>query len=117
RTIAGHGGLRAGRLIIAAVVDEEHSSIGAEALVTAWTADAAVITEPTDLTITVGHKGFAWVEVQVQGTAAHGSRPGEGEDAILRLGRVLKHLEALDRDLQSRTPHRMLGTGSLHASF
>src|SRR5205809_1355391 len=87
--LAESGGFDAGRLIIAAVVDEEHSSIGADALVTAWRADAAVVTEPTDLDITVGHNGFAWVDVDVLGKAAHGSRPKDGEDAILRMGRVL----------------------------
>ena len=115
--VARRGSLRAGRLIVAAVVDEEHSSIGAEALVAKWRADAAVVTEPTDLAIAVGHKGFAWVEVTVDGRAAHGSRPAEGQDAILRLGRVLARLEALDRDLQSRQPHALMGTASLHASF
>jgi len=114
--IAESGGLDAGRLIIAAVVDEEHSSIGADALVKEFPADAAVVTEPTDLEITVGHKGFAWVEVEVLGRAAHGSRPKEGEDAILRMGRVLGRLEAVDRDLQARAPHPLVGTGSLHAS-
>jgi acetylornithine deacetylase len=117
RLIAESGGLDAGRLIIAAVVDEEHSSIGADALVADWQADAAVVTEPTGLEIAVGHKGFAWVEVDVRGTAAHGSRPADGEDAILRMGRVLRHLEALDRELQTRPPHALLGTGSLHASI
>ena len=117
RVIAEQGGLPSGRLILAAVVDEEHSSIGADAVVAEWSAGGAVVTEPTDLEIAVGHKGFAWVEVEVRGKAAHGSRPDEGEDAILRMGRVLKHLEALDRDLQRRMPHPRLGTGSLHASF
>ena len=117
RVIAEQGGLPSGRLILAAVVDEEHSSLGADAVVAEWSADGAVVTEPTDLEIAVGHKGFAWVEVEVHGKAAHGSRPEEGEDAILRMGRVLKHLEALDRDLQRRMPHPRLGTGSLHASF
>src|SRR3954464_1752920 len=102
--IAERGDLASGRLIVAAVVDEEHSSIGADALVKSWRADAAVVTEPTDLAIAVGHKGFAWIEVDVLGTAAHGSRPKEGEDAILRLGRVLTRLEALDRELQRRPP-------------
>ena len=110
-------GLASGRLIVAAVVDEEHSSIGADALVKKWRADAGVVTEPTDLAIAVGHKGFAWVEVIVAGRAAHGSRPKEGEDAILRLGRVLTRLEALDRTLQAQAPHPLVGTGSLHASF
>jgi acetylornithine deacetylase len=117
RSIAKDRGLAAGRLIVAAVVDEEHASLGAEALANGWSADAAVVPEPTDLAIAVGHKGFAWVEVDVQGLAAHGSRPNEGEDAILRMGRVLTHLEALDRALQARPPHPMLGTGSLHASM
>jgi acetylornithine deacetylase len=115
--IARRGGLPAGRLIVAAVVDEEHSSIGADALVKNWRADAGIVTEPTDLAIAVGHKGFAWVEVTVEGRAAHGSRPAEGQDAILRLGRVLTRLEALDRALQARTPHPLVGTGSLHASL
>jgi len=116
RVVAARG-LPAGRLIVAAVVDEEHSSIGADALVAEWTADAAVVTEPTDLAIAVGHKGFAWVEVEVLGRAAHGSRPAEGQDAILRLGRVLTRLEALDRSLQTRAPHPLVGAGSLHASL
>jgi acetylornithine deacetylase len=110
-------GFNRGRLVIAAVVDEEHSSIGAEAVVKNWRADAAIVTEPTDLAIAVGHKGFAWVEVDVEGRAAHGSRPAEGQDAILRLGRVLTRLEALDRRLQDRPPHPLVGTSSLHASF
>src|SRR5206468_8100215 len=71
----------------------------------------------TDLEIAVGHKGFAWVEIAVAGKAAHGSRPADGEDAILRLGRVLTRLEALDRTLQARPPHPLVGTGSLHASI
>jgi acetylornithine deacetylase len=33
------------------------------------------------------------------------------------MGRVLTHLEALDRELQSREPHPVLGTASLHASL
>jgi len=110
-------GLAAGRIVVAAVVDEEHSSIGADALVKTWRADAAVVTEPTDLGIAIGHKGFAWVEVAVEGKAAHGSRPAEGQDAILRLGRVLARLESLDRELQGRAPHPLVGTGSLHASL
>jgi acetylornithine deacetylase len=116
RVVADRG-LASGRLIVAAVVDEEHSSIGAEALAAKWTADGAIVTEPTDLAIAVGHKGFAWVEVEVLGRAAHGSRPAEGQDAILRLGRVLTWLEALDRTLQTCAPHPLMGTASLHASI
>src|SRR2546428_7713650 len=39
------GGLKAGRVVVAGVVDEEYGSIGADALVTKWKADAAVVGE------------------------------------------------------------------------
>lgn len=117
RGIAESGGLDAGRLVIACVVDEEHASLGAEALVTRWRADAGVVTEPTDLQVAVAHKGFEWVEVETEGRAAHGSRPRDGRDAILRMGRVLAALEALDRELQSGRAHPLVGTASLHASL
>lgn len=117
RSLANSGGIKAGRLIVAAVADEEYASIGAEALVKNWTADAAVVTEPTDLVISIGHKGFSWVKITTEGRAAHGSRPLEGRDAILRMGRVLSRLEKLDAELQSRAPHPVLGTGSLHGSL
>ena len=74
------------------------------------------MTEPTDL-VAVGHKGFAWVELETRGRAAHGSRPRDGRDAILRMGRVLARLEALDRELQARPPHPVVGSPSLHASL
>lgn len=115
--LAARGGLDRGRVVVAAVIDEEHASLGADALVTRWRADAAVVTEPTDLAIAVAHKGFEWVEVVADGRAAHGSRPEDGRDAILRMGRVLTRLEALDRSLQSRPAHPLLGAPSLHASL
>jgi acetylornithine deacetylase len=109
-------GLPHGKVIIACVVDEEYESIGAEALVTKWRADFGVVTEPTDVQIAIGHKGFAWVEIETSGRAAHGSRPRDGRDAIARMGRVLVRLERLDRELQARAPHPVMGTGSLHTS-
>ncbi|MCC7124492.1 MAG: M20/M25/M40 family metallo-hydrolase [Acidobacteria bacterium] len=116
RVLRDAGGLDAGRVIVACVADEEHASIGADALVTTWRADGAVVTEPTDLGIAIAHKGFEWVEIETEGVAAHGSRPRDGRDAIRLMGRVLTELEALDRDLQSRAAHPLLGTASLHAS-
>lgn len=117
RVVAESGGLDAGRLVIACVVDEEHASIGADALVTRVRTDAGVVTEPTDLAVAVAHKGFEWVEIETEGRAAHGSRPREGRDAILRMGRVLHALEGLDATLQHGASHPLLGTASLHASL
>lgn len=117
RQIAEGGGLEAGRVVVAGVADEEDASRGAEAFVRRWQGDAAVVTEPTDLKIGVAHKGFAWLRVETQGRAAHGSRPRDGRDAILRMGRLLARLDAHDRALQQRPGHALLGPASLHASF
>jgi acetylornithine deacetylase len=106
-----------GRVIVAIVVDEEYASIGADAVVKDWKADAAVVAEPTDLAIGVGHKGFEWVEVETQGVAAHGSRPDDGVDAILMMGRVLGELDARERGFIAGPKHPLLGRPSLHASL
>ena len=116
-SIANSGGLESGRLVVAGVIDEEFKSLGADALVKSWKADAAVITEPTDMVIGIGHKGYQWVEVETQGRAAHGSRPTEGRDAILRMGRVLARLESLSQQLQLKHAHPIVGRASLHASL
>ncbi len=116
RAVAAAGGLAAGRVIVACVVDEEHSSVGADAVVTRWRADAGVVTEPTDLDIAVTHKGFEWSEIETVGRSAHGSRPADGIDAVMHMGRVLLELESLDRTLQAGGRHPRLGTASLHAS-
>ena len=105
----------AGRVVVACVADEEYASLGAEAVARAWPADAAVVPEPTDLAIGVAHKGFSCVRVTTLGRAAHGSRPDEGRDAVMHMGRVLARLEALDRSLQGRGTHPRLGRRSLHA--
>jgi acetylornithine deacetylase len=117
RVIAESGGLDAGSVVVACVVAEEHASVGADALVTRWRADGAVVTEPTELQVAVAHKGFEWVEIETEGRAAHGSRPRDGRDAIMRMGRVLSELEALDRQLQAGRAHDLVGAASLHASL
>jgi acetylornithine deacetylase/succinyl-diaminopimelate desuccinylase-like protein len=117
RILAGRSRLERGRVIVAGVIDEEHASLGAQALVRDWRADGAIVAEPTGLEIAIAHKGFVLMVVETRGRAAHGSRPDEGRDAILRMGRVLGSLEALDRELQSRPPQPLLGTASLHASM
>jgi acetylornithine deacetylase len=109
-------GLR-GDLIVSAVADEEVASIGSEAVARELRADAAIVTEPTELAVAVAHRGFVWLDVETTGRAAHGSRPELGIDAIAKMGRVLVGLEELDRTLRASTSHSLLGSGSLHASL
>ena len=109
-------GLRlAGDVVVAAVADEEHASLGVQEVLAAIRADAAVVTEPTELEVVVAHRGFVWSEVEVAGQAAHGSRPHLGVDAIVKMGPILTALGELDEALHART-HPLLGRPSVHAS-
>ncbi len=105
----------AGDVVVAAVADEEHASLGVQEALGAVRADAAIVTEPTELELVLAHKGFVWIEVEVLGRAAHGSRPHLGDDAIVKMGRVLTGLAELDAALASRE-HPRLGRPSVHAS-
>jgi acetylornithine deacetylase len=105
-----------GEVVVAAVADEEHASIGVQEVLGHLRADAAIVTEPTELAVATAHKGFVWVEVEVVGRAAHGSRPQLGVDAILKTGPVLVALAELNRRLGGRR-HPVLGAGNLHGSL
>jgi acetylornithine deacetylase len=109
-------GLR-GDVILQAVVDEEYASIGTQALAPRFKADGAIVAEFTELKVILAHKGFVWLEVETTGKAAHGSRPDLGVDAIVKMGRVLAAIEALDNKLRMKPVHPLLWSGSLHASL
>jgi acetylornithine deacetylase len=78
--------------------------------------DAAIVGEATNLQILRCHKGFAWVEVETRGLAAHGSSWNTGVDAVIKMGKVLNGLEQLEADLKKKT-HPLMGPASVHASI
>jgi acetylornithine deacetylase len=106
-----------GDVILTLVADEEYASIGTEAVVNEYTADAAIICEPTDLNIVIAHKGFAWTKIEVFGRAAHGSLSHKGIDAIVKAGRVLAAIENLSNTDLTQKTHPLLGSASIHASL
>lgn len=116
KTIVDGGAPLAGDLLIASVADEEEASLGMTDVLRHHGADAAVVTEPTELAMVVAHKGFCWIEVETEGRAAHGSGYQVGIDANMRMGRVLARLEALGARLVSSAPHPVVGPPSLHAA-
>jgi acetylornithine deacetylase len=107
-----------GELIITAVADEEYESIGTKSIIDRGVrADAAIVTEPTELAIMPAHLGFVWLDVTTFGRAAHGSRWDLGVDAIRHAGLFLAELDGLDsKDLTQRS-HALLGRPSVHASL
>lgn len=106
-----------GDLLVTAVADEEYLSIGMDDLVKHYSADAAIVTEPTDMVLARAHRGFVWYEVVVTGRAAHGSRYDEGIDAIMLMGRFLAELDKLEQELRQRAPHPLTNVPSLHTGL
>ncbi len=106
----------AGDLLIAAVADEEYGSVGTESILPHYQPDGVIVTEPSEMQISIAHKGFILLEVRTYGRAYHGSRPDLGIDANMRMGRFLAELEKLERDLAQRPTHPLVGRPSLHAS-
>ena len=95
------------------VADEEDASLGTETALadlaeTGLRPEVAVVGEPTALDRTVSLRGFAVVEVEMTGRAAHSSMPAEGVNAVTHLGRLLTAVEQADAALQ--------GGGSLLAT-
>ncbi|KAK6075182.1 diaminopropionate ammonia-lyase [Seiridium cupressi] len=105
----------AGKVLLAAVADEEDSSCGnSEILAAGWRVDGAVVTEPTMLQLGTGHRGFMGFEVEIIGVAAHGSRPDIGVGAILNAGLFLNSF----RDYATQLPDDpFLGHAPAHCGF
>lgn len=106
-----------GDVILTFVADEEYASIGTEAVLKKYSADAAIICEPTNLDIIITHKGFAWTKIEVFGRAAHGSLPEKGIDAIVKAGKLLTEIENLGENRLTQKRHPLLGSPSIHASL
>jgi acetylornithine deacetylase len=105
-----------GDLLVACVADEEVASIGMADVLRYVRADAAIVTEATELRVCLAHRGFSWIEVETLGVAAHGSRFDLGIDANMRMGRFLARLDTLEQELRARPRHALVGPPSLHAA-
>jgi len=103
-----------GDVVVAAVCDEEFASIGTERVMEKTRVDAAIVGEPSALQIERCHKGFAWIDVETKGLAAHGSAWQVGVDAIAEMGKVLTGLDAISVKLQKKK-HPLVGPASVHA--
>jgi acetylornithine deacetylase len=106
-----------GDLLIAAVADEEYGSLGTTDLIRRVKVDGAIVTEPTALEVCLAHKGYLWIDIEITGRAAHGSKFEQGIDANMKMGLFLARLSLLERDLRARTPHPLVGPPSLHAAL
>ncbi|PKO13015.1 MAG: YgeY family selenium metabolism-linked hydrolase [Chloroflexi bacterium HGW-Chloroflexi-10] len=68
--------------------------------------DYAVICEPADNLITLGHKGKAQVVIRTRGVAAHGSAPEKGKNAVYEMAEIIQRVEKLNAELMKKEKPR-----------
>jgi acetylornithine deacetylase/succinyl-diaminopimelate desuccinylase family protein len=98
---------------LAAVIDEEFSFQGVLALCEGLHAQAAVVSEPTELRVVVASKGVLRWKIRTQGKASHSSKPHLGVNAISHMAPIIV---ALDREAEAlaRNVHPLLGPATLN---
>ena len=102
-----------GRIVLAALVDEEGMMAGARHFVSTGRAegiDAAICCEPEDGEVCNVSKGALRLRVDFTGAMAHGAMPFQGRNPNPVLAAFLSRLTAAELDLQARHPtHPHLG--------
>lgn len=93
------------RVVFVCVPDEESEQVddrATDAFVRSGVkASFAITGEPTDLHVGVQAKGLLAIQVEVRGTAAHGSTPWLGDNAVLKAHDVYRRIETLPFSRQS----------------
>jgi len=102
-----------GRVLLAALVDEEGGMLGARQFVRTELGraiTAAIICEPEQNELCLEQKGVLWARVVVHGRMAHGAMPYAGLNPIPAASAVLAGLPALEREVRRGVPRsRLLG--------
>ncbi|MBK5114082.1 MAG: YgeY family selenium metabolism-linked hydrolase [Candidatus Heimdallarchaeota archaeon] len=61
--------------------------------------DAVLLTEPSNLGISLGHRGRIDLEVHATGVSSHGSMPDLGVNPIYKLSKIISEIEKLHENL------------------
>jgi len=108
-----------GRIVFQAVGDEETGSEGGTMLMIRKKIGAeaayAIVSEPTNLQISIGNRGLRWIEVTVKGRASHAGRPHLGANALQAAARMISGLEKLT--FKARHPLFEIPTPSLSVTM
>ncbi|WCN37549.1 peptidase [Aneurinibacillus uraniidurans] len=87
-----------GDVIFQSVIEEESGGAGTLATVLrGYTADAAIIPEPTGMKIFPKQQGSMWFRIRVRGWAAHGGTRYEGVSAIEKSLLVIEAVRSLEQ--------------------
>lgn len=96
--VARRGGPARGTIVFTFCGDEENlGPDGAFYLreIGAVKPDMLVVGTQTENQLITAERGVMWVEVTARGLSAHAGNPGAGDNAILRLMRVVTHIDAV----------------------
>jgi acetylornithine deacetylase len=95
-------------LTLVAAIEEECTGNGTLASTHAGVvADAALLLEPTDLSILLGGVGILWLDVEVRGRAAHAEAASSAVNAIDIAVRLLPAFRAAERELNESLDPRI----------
>ena len=61
-----------------------------------------VICEPSNNTISLGHKGKAQISIKTHGVSAHGSAPEKGVNAIYEMAEIIQRVERANVELRKK---------------
>lgn len=92
-------------IMFTGVIDEEVYFKGTKALIEAkllQDCTSGFVSEPTGLEIVTRHKGGIEYTARTSGKSAHSGQAFQGENAILRMGKVLGALDAYNQTLSTR---------------
>jgi len=107
------------RVTLAAVIDEEEHGQGIRAfLARRPSARCALVPEPTDLETVIACRGNCYLEIGVEGRAAHAGTAELGRNAIYGAARAVESIRRLDHELAAHR-HPLLGraawsVGTIH---
>lgn len=115
KQIALRGGPARGEVVFTFVTDEE--SLGPNGM--CFLRDQGIVKPdmlllgaPTDNSLITTERGVLWTEVTTTGRPAHAGQPEDGDNAILRMMRVINHV---DREMSSRLSKRI--DGEMHSTI
>ena len=87
-----------GDVIFQSVIDEEYDGAGTlSCILKGYKADGALIAEPSDLKIVIGHAGVARFNICINGKSVHPSIKSKGINAIDKAFKIYRSLKSLDK--------------------
>ena len=102
-----------GEVLVFLVSDEEASGLGTKDILSrGYTADMAVVGEPTGLKVMIAHKGVVRWRLSTFGKSVHSSSPERGVNAIYKMAEACLEIRRFSEKLHTRK-HPLVGSPTM----